>query len=215
MQSGSRRQDGHAEMRRTLKISAVALAGILLLVLSCADGTVEPPPPRLAPVAATVTVSPASATLTALEETARLTAEVRDQNGQVMAGAAVAWASSDTLVAVVDSEGLVTAVGGGITAVTAAGNVSDAVVSGTAEITVENPDRAALVAFYNATDGPNWTTDDNWLTDAPLGDWYGVETDPSGRVVRLDLAGHWDGDARRWIRHGLSGSIPPELRSHL
>ena len=38
--------------------------------------------------------------------------------------------------------------------------------AGTAEITVENPDRAALVALYHATDGPNWTRNENWLTEA-------------------------------------------------
>ena len=73
-----------------------------------------------------------------------------------------------------------------------------------------NPDRAALVAFYEATDGPNWVNNDNWLTDAPLGDWYGVDTDASGRVVRIDLAGNTD----NWpevIPHGLSGPIPPAL----
>ncbi len=50
-------------------------------------------------------------------------------------------------------------------------------------------DRAALVALYNATDGPNWVNNGNWLTDAPLGDWYGVDTDVSGRVVRIKLRG--------------------------
>ena len=47
-------------------------------------------------------------------------------------------------------------------------------------------DRAALVALYHATDGPNWIDSENWLTDAPLGEWYGVDTDSSGRVVRLE-----------------------------
>ena len=77
--------------------------------------------------------------------------------------------------------------------------------------TVMDPDRAALVALYEATDGPNWVNNDNWLTDAPLGDWYGVDTDTSGRVVRLDLDGRWDSDAREYIPHGLSGPVPSEL----
>ena len=71
-------------------------------------------------------------------------------------------------------------------------------------------DRAALVALYNATDGPNWNDNTNWLTDAPLGEWYGVETDTSGRVVTLDLAGRVEQGVR--ILHGLSGPIPPETR---
>ena len=48
-------------------------------------------------------------------------------------------------------------------------------------------DRAALVAFYNATGGPNWANNTGWLTDAPLGQWYGVTTDSTGRVTRLEL----------------------------
>ena len=38
-------------------------------------------------------------------------------------------------------------------------------------------DHAALVALYNATDGPNWANNDNWLSDRPLGEWHGVATD--------------------------------------
>ena len=49
-------------------------------------------------------------------------------------------------------------------------------------------DRAALVALYNATDGANWRRNDNWLSEAPLGQWYGVTTDSSGYVVELDLS---------------------------
>ena len=61
-------------------------------------------------------------------------------------------------------------------------------------------DREVLVALYEATDGANWINSRNWLTDAPLGDWYGVDTDASGRVVALDLFGN-----------NLAGPIPPEL----
>ncbi len=28
--------------------------------------------------------------------------------------------------------------------------------------------------LYNATDGPNWIDNENWLSDAPLGEWYSV-----------------------------------------
>ena len=61
-------------------------------------------------------------------------------------------------------------------------------------------DRDALVAFYNATGGANWTNNDNWLTDEPLDDWHGVTADSSGRVTRLYL-----------VRNGLTGDIPAEL----
>ena len=72
-------------------------------------------------------------------------------------------------------------------------------------------ERAALVALYEATNGPNWISSENWLTDAPVGEWYGVETDASGRVDGLDLSGVWDSEAGQSIVHGLSGTIPPEL----
>ena len=62
-------------------------------------------------------------------------------------------------------------------------------------------DRAALVALYDATDGDNWNNNDNWNTDAPLSDWYGVETD-NGRVCDLYLD-----------NNNLTGEIPRELSS--
>ena len=58
-------------------------------------------------------MSPATARLAALGATVQLSAEVRDQNGNVMAGAAVAWSSADATVATVDGSGLVTAVANG------------------------------------------------------------------------------------------------------
>ena len=149
-----------------------------------------------------VVVSPALDTV-ALGDTLRLTAEAFDENSHVVEGAEFAWSSSDVSVATVDGAGLVRGIAEGMATVTAAAGD----VGSTAEITVANPDRAALAALYEATDGPNWVNSENWLTDAPLGDWYGVDTDASGRVVRLDLSGTWEG----WIPHGLSGSIPSVL----
>ena len=61
-------------------------------------------------------------------------------------------------------------------------------------------DREALVAIYNATDGENWNRSDNWLSDAPLGEWSRVTTNDDGRVTVLTL-----------ISNELSGEIPPEL----
>ena len=61
-------------------------------------------------------------------------------------------------------------------------------------------DREALATLYDVTDGPNWDNNENWLSSADLGDWYGVTTDADGSVIELDLDGN-----------GLSGEIPPEL----
>ena len=63
-------------------------------------------------------------------------------------------------------------------------------------------DRAALVTLYNATDGANWANNDNWLSNAPMGEWHGVTTDSDGRVTRLDLP-----------YNQLTGGIPAELGS--
>ena len=64
----------------------------------------------------------------------------------------------------------------------------------------QDGDRAALVALYHATGGDNWTKNNNWLSSKPLKDWYGVEANAQGRVIRLSL---WN--------NRLGGAIPPEL----
>ena len=57
--------------------------------------------------------------LEAPPKTAQLAPVVRDQNGQVMTGVPVTWASSDERTAQVDAEGRVTAVAGGSATITA------------------------------------------------------------------------------------------------
>ena len=132
------------------------------------------------------------------------------ENGHVVEGAVFTWSSSDARVALVYLlSGLVRGAGEGTATITA--TAGDA--SGTSEITVVHPDRVALVALYNATDGPNWVDNTNWLTDAPLGEWYGVRTNGQGRVVRLDLSGIWDSEARQYVSHGLRGELPGDLAS--
>ena len=75
----------------------------------------------------------------------------------------------------------------------------------TAVVTIYDPgsqatDREALEALYNATGGPDWINNTNWLSAAPLGEWYGVDTDRDGRVTNLNL-----------LLNELIGTIPPEL----
>ena len=153
-----------------------------------------------------VTVSPPADTI-APGDTLRLVAAAYDENGHVLEGASFTWSSSNIAVATVDPSGLVRGTGEGTATVTAA--AGDA--AGTSGITVTNPDRAALVALYNATDGPNWVDNTNWLTDAPLGEWYGVTADALGRVVQIVLGGRWDVETQRDTSHGLRGELPPEL----
>eukprot|EP00752_Nemacystus_decipiens_P011696 g10379.t2 len=61
-------------------------------------------------------------------------------------------------------------------------------------------DREALVALYNATDGPSWIGRTNWGSGTPLSDWHGVKANDQGRVVELSLGAN-----------NLRGTIPPEL----
>ena len=61
-------------------------------------------------------------------------------------------------------------------------------------------EKDALTALYNATDGPNWIDNTNWLSDKPIGEWYGIDTDWFGRISYLELGGN-----------NLNGPIPPEL----
>ena len=74
--------------------------------------------------------------------------------------------------------------------------------SGTPVASAASQDRAALVEFYNATNGANWTNNTNWNSSAPLDQWYGVSTDSNGRVTYLYLNDNQ-----------LTGSIPSSLGS--
>ena len=69
-----------------------------------------------------------------------------------------------------------------------------------AALSARSPDRAALVALYHATDGPNWEESANWLTDAPLEQWYGVTIGDAGRVSALNLSSN-----------RLAGKVPRAL----
>lgn len=195
------------QLRRSPRVCfpgrAATLAG-LLAVLSCGGGATDPtpdprpqPPPPPEPARpATVIVSPNSVQFTAVGETARLSAEVRDQNRQVMTGVAVTWASSDTSVATVDATGLVRAAADGRATIRAtAGSVT-----GQAAVSVMDLDRAVLTTFYRATAGDDWKRNDNWLSTAPLGEWFGVGTDDRGRVTELNLQSN-----------NVSGPLPPAL----
>ena len=61
-------------------------------------------------------------------------------------------------------------------------------------------DRAALVAIYNATGGPSWQNSQNWVSDRPIGEWWGVVAH-KGRVTHLRL---------RYLRNRLTAPLPDE-----
>ena len=145
-----------------------------------------------------VTVEPASLTFTASGDTATLTATVIDAEGNIVDDAEVTWKSGSTRVARVSSAGVVTARSSGVTRVTA---THDSVTS-SAEVAVKLPggDRVALEAIYREMGGDDWTDNTNWLSDEPLGEWYGVDTTRNGRVRYLELQDN-----------NLTGRIPAEI----
>ena len=126
-----------------------------------------------------------------------LTAEARDAGGTPIDGAAFEWSSSDEEVATVDSLGWVRGVDEGDVRITA----TLMGVSGSVGLTLVLADRVGLLALYDSTGGDEWEVDDGWGTDAPLGDWHGVEVDADGRVESLTL-----------VQNGLVGTIAPEIR---
>ena len=64
-----------------------------------------------------------------------------------------------------------------------------------------NPDdRAVLVKMYNATNGDEWYHNENWLSDAPLATWYGVDVNAQGKVKTLNL-----------LDNNLNGTLIPEI----
>lgn len=71
------------------------------------------------PVVSKVELSPGSAFLESVGDTVRLQAVARTAEGEVVNDAVFTWASADTLVAVVDASGLVTARGLGVTQILA------------------------------------------------------------------------------------------------
>ena len=89
---------------------------------------------------------------------------------------------------------------------------------------LRSPDRPLLVALYNAMGGPRWSENTNWLSAAPIDEWYGVRVDDSGRVAELALRSNrlvggipaelsdLSNLERLWLGDNqLSGEIPAEL----
>ncbi len=68
-----------------------------------------------------------------------------------------------------------------------ASDLQDEVTVVQAAMADPDPERTALRAIYREANGDGWTNSDNWCTEKPLGEWYGVATDDDGHVVELRL----------------------------
>jgi hypothetical protein len=61
-------------------------------------------------------------------------------------------------------------------------------------------DTHVLETLYRATGGAGWKNKKGWMTDADIGEWYGVTVNDEGRVTALTL-----------YFNTLTGTIPPEI----
>ena len=127
-------------------------------------------------------------TLYAIGESATLSASHVSAEGDTLYTVPAAWSSEDTAVVSVDGGGTVTAIGAGETRVTATYDS----ISASIDMVVDLPegDRDVLAILFDRARGDGWTDATNWLSEEPLSEWAGVQTDDSGRVVSLSLAGN-------------------------
>ena len=187
------------------------LAAVLTVTFfaACRDDAAAPLPDP--PRATTIKVSPATVDLAALGATVQLAAEVLDQNGQVMGGGTVTWASGTVAVATVSASGRVTAVANGSATITATAGSA----SGSATVTVaqeivalamlparlapaEAGKRGADMIEVSVLDGrgsPVVGARYRWSTDRHSGWVYPPEgiTDGRGRFRTTWVAG-WPGE---------------------
>jgi hypothetical protein len=115
-----------------LKLAVVLVA--LPLLLSTCKGT-EP-----APVPTTIIITPApTVSLAAIGATQQFTAVVKDQNGNVLANATVAWTTSSAGAVTVSATGLATAAGNGSAQISAtSGNATASVTVAVAQVATQS-----------------------------------------------------------------------------
>lgn len=63
-------------------------------------------------------------------------------------------------------------------------------------------EREVLITFYNALDGDNWVNNENWCSDRPVNEWYGVRTE-NGLVTLLHFP----------FTNNMNGTIPEDIKS--
>lgn len=62
-------------------------------------------------------------------------------------------------------------------------------------------ERSILESFYKALDGDKWEHKENWLSDKPLNEWYGITTDEKGKVVKIQLSDTMMGKVPANLKH--------------
>ena len=206
MAKRTRATSGSCDLSRSSRAGAArsAVLGFAgLAILSCGGGDTAgpppgpPPPPPTATVPARITLDPETVAVVA-GDTIRVRARVLNDRAQPISDAVVTWASSDPTIATVAATGLVSGLKEGNASLTA----TSGPVSNSAPLAVHSLDRATLMDLYNGTRGGEWTNNDGWGTDAPVGSWYGVTANANSRVAALNLS-----------ENGLNGQLPADLGS--
>lgn len=80
-----------------------------------------------------------------------------------------------------------------------AGHIYDLSIDENTYEKIQQQEREALVALYQATDGDNWVNNTNWCSDKPLNEWFGVN--------------YWDGHVRGIYLsyNNLKGELPQNI----
>lgn len=137
------------------RIMSVGIA-VSVLLSGCGgdSGPVAPPPPPPAAVVTTVEVAVAAGTLLPGDTTVA-TATVKDQNGTVMTGQTVTWASSDA-AATVSASGVVIAAGTGNATISASAGGR----TGSAPVAVVRDDRFGYI--WNSSLSTSYTVENGY-----------------------------------------------------
>jgi hypothetical protein len=188
----------------SLRVRIVVLCPLVAILVACGGSSTDVG--VMVPMA-TLEVAPGTGTVE-IGQSLQLTATPKDANGNALIRPLL-WSSSDRTVAAVDENGLVTGVSKGTAVITA---VREG-MGGTATVRVIEPGAYncsvqsqipeaecwALVALYDATNGPEWRYPTEWLASTTPCSWHDV-TCASGSVTELTLGSN-----------RLTGAIPPEL----
>ncbi len=51
---------------------------------------------------------------------------------------------------------------------------------------VSEEDLLLVTEFYNSTNGDNWANNSGWLSEEPIGNWYGITVD-GDKIIKIDL----------------------------
>ena len=147
---------------------------------------------------ASVQIAPEAAELE-IGETLTLTATVLPENAT---DKTVIWSTDNASVATVSENGTVTTVAQGTATIIAAAGEAKASCAITVTPPIQEVERAALIAFYEATGGDKWIHNQNWCSDKPLSEWYGIVLNGYGRVSSIYL-----------YENNLDGQLPSEFFS--